>query len=128
MVDELGRSLLSFVLLTVVGGILGAILQHRSWTYKWSLESKDKRLSIARDVYQEVSRLMDKRLFRSKQLHIWLRRNNSERIEFSVSNYRSVIFELNESINRNLAMLEIYFGKEIRSSFDFGVGRMFVEA
>src|SRR3954471_8721782 len=112
MVGELVRSLLSFVLLTVVGAILGAILQHRGWRCKWSLESKDKRLSIAREVYQEVSRLMDKRLFRSKQLHVWIRRGDSERIKLSIENYRQVIFEWNDSINRNLAMLEIYFGKE----------------
>src|SRR3954451_10252845 len=127
MADEIFKTLLSFVLLTVVGGVLGAALQHRSWKYKWSLESKEKRLSISRDVFQEVSRLMDKRLFRSRQLHLWLKRGESEKIEKALTDCRSCLFEWNDSINRNLAMLEFYFSRDIRNFLDFRVCKMFVD-
>ncbi len=71
---------------------------------------------------------MDKRLFRVDQLSVWIRRADKERVQLSLENYRSVMFDWNDNINRHLAMLQIYFGNDIREEFDFRVGAKFVTA
>lgn len=119
---------IGFVLTTVAGGLLGIFLQTRLWTYQWLAQRRSKFEEEARAVFNEVSRLMDRRLFRLKQFQMWTTRGDDERISVALSDYRGTVFDWNDSINRNLAMLQIYFGTEIREQFDYGVGKSFVDA
>jgi hypothetical protein len=119
---------LGFVLTTVVGGLLGTFLQSRLWQHQWGAQRTLRTTEAAQSLFEDVSRLMDRRLYRLSQLGYWTSRPDSERREEALRSYREVVREWNDSINRNLSLLEFYFGHELRESFDSGVGREFVEA
>ena len=125
--DGLSLVAAGFVLTTVVGGLLGSFLQTRLWRYQWEAERSSKLTDAARSIFEDVSGLMDRRLFRLSQLHLWIVRSDPDRIAISINAYRGVMREWNDSINRNLSLLQFYFGTEIREAFDFGVGKKFVD-
>lgn len=116
-----------FVLTTVAGGLLGAFLQNRLWRHQWLVQRRSKRQEEARAVFEEVSRLMDKRLFRLSQWLIWMSRRDEERTEYALSQYREMMREWNDSINRTISLIHFYFDRDLREGFDSGVGKKFVE-
>jgi hypothetical protein len=128
MLEKLSLLSYGFLLTTICGGFVGTLLQQRAWRHKWEIENAEKHIETAKQIFEEVSRLMDKRLFRVDQLSTWIKRADKERVEVSLQNYREVMFDWNDNINRHLAMLQIYFGNDIREDFDFNVGAKFVKA
>jgi hypothetical protein len=44
-----------------------------------------------------------------------------------MSAYRQSLFEWNDSINCNLALIQQYFGDDMRNQFDYQVGRISVD-
>jgi len=127
MFEKLSLLILGFLLTTIGGGFVATLLQQRAWRHKWEVENAEKHIETAKQIFEEVSRLMDKRLFRVEQLSVWIRRADRKRVHLSLENYRNVMFDWNDNINRHLAMLQIYFGNDIREDFDFRVGAKFVE-
>jgi hypothetical protein len=90
---------------------------------------EERRIREATEFFEELSRLMDKRLFRMRQWHISIIGTYpDEVVDQRLSEYRDVLYEWNDSVNRHLAMLEIYFSKELRHEFDNDVGDNFVRA
>jgi len=128
MFEKLSLLIVGFLLTTVGGGFIATLLQQRAWRHKWEIENAEKNIETAKTVFEEVSRLMDKRLFRVDQLSVWIMRADKERVELSLKIYRDVLFDWNDNINRHLAMLQIYFGNDIREDFDFKIGAKFVKA
>ncbi len=132
MSNDLGTGLIllgaGFTLTTIGGALVGSYLQQRSWTYQWTAQRAVETSALARGIFDEVSRLMDKRLFRLAQLHLWIERGEEELLAVALANYRAVLVEWNDSINRHLSMLQFFFGEEVRAEFDFGVGAHFVAA
>jgi hypothetical protein len=126
MVEKLTLLFIWFVLTTIAGGLLGTLLQHRAWRYKWETESLEKNISTSRELFQEISRLMDRRLYRLDQFYLWPRRGSPTELKVSLENYRSVVFDWNDSINRHLSMLQIFLGKDIREKFDLDLGAKFI--
>lgn len=124
--DKLTLLVVGFALTTILGGLLGAFLQHRSWRYQWDTESSEKHVSTSRELFQEISRLMDRRLYRVYQFYVWSKRGSEPELKTSLENYRAALTDWNDNINRHLAMLQIYFGQGIREKFDFEVGHKFV--
>jgi hypothetical protein len=127
MLEKLSLLSLGFLLTTICGGFVGTLLQQRAWRHKWEIENAEKHIETAKQIFEEVSRLMDRRLFRVDQLSAWIKRADKERVEASLQNYREVMFDWNDNINRHLAMLQIYFGNDIREDFNFKVGVTFVK-
>jgi hypothetical protein len=81
---------------------------------------------------EEVSRLMDRRLYRLKLLYWSLPagrpdRTRSPLAEPRMEDYRQVLYEWNDSVNRNLALVQQYFGDEMRRRLDNVIGAAFVE-
>lgn len=63
---------------------------------------------------------MDKRLYRMRQLN-WKLRSTATEIEIiegHMNEYRQVLYEWNDNLNRNLALTLRYFGKEIRKDLE----------
>jgi hypothetical protein len=118
---------LGFVLTTVAGGLLGSFLQTRLWKHQWTVQLRSKKQDEARAVFEEVSRLMDRRLFRLSQLTIWISRQDDARAKASLSDYQDIVKEWNDSINRTISLLEFYFGRPLRDRFDNIVGGHFVK-
>ncbi|MER5222838.1 hypothetical protein [Streptomyces flaveus] len=119
-----------FVLTTVLGGLLGFFFQRRTWAHQHRVQTQDQERERAVLVFEEVSRLLDKRLYRLRLLYWSLAADTdvrSERSESRMEDYRQVLYEWNDSINRNLALIQQYFGIAIRERLDYGIGAAFVE-
>jgi len=125
--ENLALLLVGFLTTSVCGGLIAAALQQRSWNHQWNIQRQKDRDDAARAVFEEVSRLMDRRLFRINQLFLWCGRKDRARTKTALAEYRLVLAEWNDSINRHLAMLQFYFGQPVREKFDYGVGKKFVD-
>jgi hypothetical protein len=128
MGEELLPLFVGFILTTVAGGFLGSFLQTRLWRHQWAAERASKTSEAARSLFEDVSRLMDRRLFRLSQLTLWSNRGEPERLAEAITEYRTVVREWNDSISRHLSLLQFYFGTRVRERFDFEVGQRFVAA
>ncbi len=119
MIDKIVLLVLGFILT----GVLARIVQLWVWKYQWTKSQKEKRIELKLKVYEEISAILDKRIYRLKQLLWKSTKEVDETILNSVKDeYRSVVYEWNDNINRNLAFLEIYFSKAIRDRFDYDIG------
>jgi hypothetical protein len=131
-----------FLLTTVIGGLLGFLLQNRSWEHQHKVlaseQERQRRLQIAEQerkeavqIFDEISRLMDKRLYRLRLVYWSLKEESdpgkrSPAAEERWKEYRQVLYEWNDSVNRNLALLYRYFGEKMRLRLDNAVGSTFV--
>ena len=115
-----------FLLTSVLGSIIAGWVQRRMWQHQWRVQRNNAALEQAQAVFDELSRLLDRRLFWLTQFQLWTRKADAARLAVALKNYRRVIIDWNESINRNLAMLQIYFGDALREQLDEKVGRSFV--
>lgn len=114
--NELVLLLLGFVLTGVVGSYISQQLQLRAWNFQNLADIRERELIIANKTFEEVSILMDKRLYLSRQL-IWSLEGNSKSVDSKLKDYVSVLYDWNFSLNRNLAVIEKYFGQEYRKKF-----------
>jgi hypothetical protein len=111
--------LAGFVLTTVVGGLLGYWLQDRTWHHQEGSRLQQARIEAARDFYEELSRLLDRRLHRMRQLDGRLERpNQAEEVERHLGRYRDVLDDWNDSLNRNLALGMSYFGPQVHEALE----------
>jgi Rad3-related DNA helicase len=140
---DLEPIIIGFLLTTVLGGVLGFYFQNRTWDHQNKIQrAEQERLHMmqlneekrekALQIFDEVSRLMDKRLYRLRLLYWSLpaeegQASRSPSAESRFEDYRQVLFEWNDSINRNLALLKHYFGQRMRDRLDYEVGASFVE-
>ncbi|MFI6536637.1 hypothetical protein ACIBHY_29595 [Nonomuraea sp. NPDC050547] len=127
--NELMPVVAGFLLTTVLGGVLGFFFQRRAWAHQHRVQTRDRDRERAVMVFEEVSRLLDKRLYRLRLLYWSLAGDTgtrSAKSETRMEGYRQVLFEWNDSINRNLALIQQYFGVELRDRFDNRIGADFV--
>ena len=114
------------LLTTVAGGLLGVYLQRRSWSHQYNVQLAAAARDRAVALFEELSRLLDRRLYRMRRLYWTLRRERerplSERGAKSLEAYDAVLFEWNDNINRNLALLERSFGSRMRKQLDDEIG------
>ncbi len=113
-----------FVLTTLVGGWWAARLQQRSWEHQNDLRLKEDELKQAATVSQEVSRLLNKRLYRMRRVH-WAIAGlqsggvSSEALDVHLGEYNNVLYEWNDRLNVNLALVGSYFGPAAREYLYF---------
>jgi hypothetical protein len=107
--NQVALLVLGFVLTTVVGGILGYYFQLRTW----DANRRESERTAAADVFEDVSRAMDERLYRMRQLYWGLKARNEERIAAAMDEYRSALVKWNDNLNRNLALVYRYFGRDV---------------
>jgi hypothetical protein len=130
LVKELIPVVAGFLLTTVLGGLLGFLFQRRAWAHQHRAQTQDRERERAVLVFEEISRLLDKRLYRLRLLYWSLIADKdvrSEQSEKRMEDYRQVLYEWNDSINRNLALIQQYFGVAARDRLDYGIGATFVE-
>ena len=126
VVSALVPLVVGFLLTTVVGGLLGVYLQRRSWCHQYNVQLAAAARDRAVALFEELSRLLDRRLYRMRRLYWTLRRERkrplSDRGAKSLEAYDAVLFEWNDNINRNLALLERSFGSQMRKQLDDEIG------
>ncbi|MBM2623332.1 hypothetical protein JIG36_48335 [Actinoplanes sp. LDG1-06] len=123
--------LLGFLLTTVLGGYFGSLFQRRVWNHQHVVQFLAAEHKRTVEIFEEVSRQLDKRLYRLRLLYWSLPDGNStgtrsDMAEKRLEDYRQVLYEWNDGINRNLALIQQYFGDEERRELDLTIGRQFV--
>jgi|RhiMetdeSRZDD1v2_1073273.scaffolds.fasta_scaffold249901_2 hypothetical protein len=118
--------IVGFLLFSVMGALLAARFQYRSWKRQWLVRETSRRIDTATAAYEEVSRVIDTRIFRMKQLVHALRGGDPARIAERRKEYREVLYQWNENLNRYLAKLQIYFGPDTREKYDAGLATSIV--
>jgi hypothetical protein len=108
---------IGFILTSVIGGLLGYYFQNRSWKFQNTEKLALTERATATAVYEDISKLLDKRLYRMAQLHWKLEDTTTDLdiLEKHMSNCREILYEWNDNLNRNLALTQAYFGNEIRT-------------
>ncbi|HEV2825170.1 MAG TPA: hypothetical protein VG035_08190, partial [Actinomycetota bacterium] len=66
---QLTPLLVGFLLTTVAGGLLGYFFQRRSWSHQYEVQFRAQERERATKAFEEISRLLDKRLYRLRQLY-----------------------------------------------------------
>jgi Tfp pilus assembly protein PilN len=61
--------IVGFLLTTVAGGVLGYFFQSRSWSHQYDAQFREQERERAAKAFDEISRLLDKRLYRLRQLY-----------------------------------------------------------
>ena len=118
--------LITFLLTSVVGAWLAQKHQQRNWRYQKKAADQDAERKAAEVAFREISQLMDKRLYRMRQLLWSLNRGDKQRIAEKLAEYRAVLYEWNDSNNVNLSRMEQYFGVEERRVFEHRISRDFI--
>jgi peptidoglycan hydrolase-like protein with peptidoglycan-binding domain len=123
----MGRDLLplvvGFLLTSVLGGLLGYLFQRRTWEHQHDMQQRDQERQQALKTFEEVSRLLDRRLYRMRRLY-WAARSRalgtSDRAELAsaLAGYREVLVEWNDNLNRTLALVHTYFGSQVREQLE----------
>ena len=106
----------TFLFTSVLGGLLASFFQNRTWKHQNRVRLAEQERILATKVFESISSLMDKRLYRMRQLN-WKIRNDTvsaEALEEAMNSYRDVLYEWNDNLNRNLALVQCYFGKDAR--------------
>jgi hypothetical protein len=112
--------LLGFILTTVIGGLLGSYFQNRNWKHQNQIKLIEAERATATKVFESLSSLMDRRVYRMMQLN-WKIRDDSidgEMLEKYMEKYRDVLYEWNDNLNKNLALTQGYFGTNIRAKLE----------
>lgn len=107
--------LVGFFFTSVVGAALGSYFQNRSWEYQERAKAMSSEREAATKTFEELSKLMDRRIYRMRQLS-WKARDHSEATRVAsaeaLKSYSQVLFEWNDALNRNQALVLRYFGTE----------------
>jgi peptidoglycan hydrolase-like protein with peptidoglycan-binding domain len=109
MAHQVVLLLLGFILTTVVGGALGYYFQRRTW----DANRRESERTAAASVFDDISRAMDERLYRMRLVYWALKGDDDQRIAAAMDEYRAVLVKWNDNLNRNLALVQRYFGRRV---------------
>jgi hypothetical protein len=114
--DTIWQLVVGFLLTTVLGGLLGTYLQERSWRHQNEARLQEAELRRAEAVCHAVSGLLDKRRYRMLRLFHALRGRGQEAVSADglaarLGDYDQVLYEWNDTLNVNLAMVAASFGR-----------------
>jgi hypothetical protein len=114
--DTIWQLVVGFVLTTVLGGLLGTYLQERSWRHQNEARLREAELRRAEAVCHAVSGLLDKRRYRMLRLFHALGGRAQETVSADalaarLGDYDRVLYEWNDTLNVNLAMVASSFGR-----------------
>jgi hypothetical protein len=109
---------IGFALTTVAGGSLTYLFQTRAWNHQYERQRDDAEHEQASRACDEISTLLDKRLYRMKLLWNAARAGTSG-VDDALHAYREVLVVWNDNLNRLLAVAETYFGPLVRKRLEF---------
>ena len=117
--DALVLLVVGFLLTTVLGGALGWYFQNRSWQNQNDARLREDELRRADDVCRVLSSLLDRRLYRMLRLFHSLRADPNSTLSAAVEERTEeglggVLFEWNDGLNLNLALVGTYSGDSAR--------------
>ena len=116
MRDQLVVVFVTFLLTTIAGGWF----QHVTWRRRRDIEQREVARNARLAAFEDVARLLDRRLFRTKRWWWALAADplDFERVERERSAYDGLLEEWNATLNRNLALVQAWWGDDARDSLD----------
>ncbi|GII33989.1 peptidoglycan-binding domain-containing protein [Planotetraspora mira] len=133
MADQLILLGLGFVLTSVAGGLLTYVFQRRTWAHQHEVEREEREhqrvvelqeqeRQRAIKIFEEISTLLDKRLYRMRLVH-WaakrrIRGSAHDGLAAALDGYREVLLDWNDNLNRGIALMEAYFGGDLREQLE----------
>jgi hypothetical protein len=133
MGQQLILLVVGFGLTGVFGTLLGFFLQNRAWAHQHEVGRRDEERLQALKTFEEVSLLLDRRLYRMRRLYWAARRkalDSGDEAEIAAArdDYREVVIGWNDSLNHTLALTEASFGSQVRAMLADGVYEEFAAA
>lgn len=110
----------AFVLTTLTGDFLTSRFQEKLWIQQNEDSKRMREIEIATKTFEDLSSTIDRRIYRMDKLVRWMKDNSDQKmIERQMKEYRDILYEWNDSYNKNKAKLKLYFGLEIAARFDY---------
>jgi hypothetical protein len=109
-VEKLILLVIGFALTTLVGGFLADRFRRESAKTELEIAAMQSDIGRSVQVFENISQLMDKRLFRMRRLHDVFNGNvGSDAFPQRLADYRSVLIEWNDNLNRYRALYAFAF-------------------
>lgn len=130
MAEQISLLVIGFALTTVLGGALGYFFQNRAWRHQHNVELREERRRRALGVFEELSTLLDRRIYRMRQV-VWCSRGavaqgeTTDDLRTALAEYRVVLRDWNDNLNRSLALAQASFGEGIRASLESDIYERF---
>lgn len=130
-VEKLSLLVIGFGLTTLAGGYLANKFRRETAKTEFEIAAMQSDISRSVQVFESVSQLMDKRLYRMRRLHDVFNGNvSSDVLPQRLSDYRVALIEWNDNLNRYRALDAFYFppdaGRPMKANFvDVGCGGSF---
>ena len=118
MGDQVLLLVLGFILTSVLGGLLGYVFQRRAWSHQFDVQRSASERDAASAALDELSNLLDKRRYRMLLVYWQLDREDPEELERRVSDYRTVLEDWNDGLNRRLALVATHFGSDLKRELE----------
>ena len=105
-----------FLLTGFFGQILIGKIQRRNWKHQFEIERLNRQIKETRTVYEHISLLLDKRIYRSRRLYYSfndrdIREINNKCVD-CFKEFNEMLYKWNDSLNNNIAKIESYFGEK----------------
>jgi hypothetical protein len=108
-----------FLLTTVAGGLLGYLLQNRSWRHQYEVQRLERDRHAAVTALTDLARLLDRRRYRMVLLQSRLEKGaDHDLVDDAIRGYREVLFEWNDGLNARLAVVEAHFGPDLKTRLE----------
>ena len=114
---DLALLFVGFFLTSVLGGFLGAFFSNWAWERQRNTLLIASEKESASRFFEEISRLMDRRIYRMRLFHWRLNSRDEGEITSALQAYRAALYDWNDSLNRNRALMNRYFGNEAEEKF-----------
>lgn len=117
---------ISFVLVTLIGGIFANRLQHRNWIRQQKISSREKLIAELKALFVELDGLMSRRLYRTRRLLYASRRFDEKRFKTALKRYDEAINEWNEKRNSFQIRLVRVVSNELAQDFEHDLSHKFI--
>lgn len=112
-----------FALTTLIGGWWASYLQQRAWNRQNEVRLIEAAIERAGAACQEITSLLDRRLFRMQRLTWAATRGRADEVDLDElerrrQDYVAILFEWNDHLNTNLSLVGTYFGEGARAALD----------
>ena len=106
---------------TGIGALIGYGIQNRHWKNQFKRIRIKQKLEDTRSIYDQISPLLDKRLYASRRL-LYAFKDKERKLEDKskkmFEQYNYILYEWNNVLNRNITQIESYFGNMNRKFFE----------
>lgn len=113
--------------LALLGAVVGAWLQYRSWRQQHWEGLRERKSKVALSTVEGVSQLIDRRLYRQRRFLWSLRRGVPEEILIAQKDYQEAIFEWMDNLGRLKAELWLSFGRWAAVRFEEQIHNSFAK-